>query len=225
MAGCVRVDGQRVDKPGTATSDDAWIEVLETKEPFVSRAGRKLADALDTFDIDPTGWTCLDVGASTGGFTDCLLQRGARRVVALDVGRGQLDYRLRRDERVVVMERTNARHLAADALPERCDLITMDVSFISIVKIVPALVPHLKSAGLLLPMIKPQFEAGRHLVGKGGIVRDETVRREVVDQRIRDLEELGLRCLGHRDSPVHGTEGNRETFALFRLRTDEDTGP
>lgn len=215
MAGCVEVAGRLVDKPGTPVNDDAELRVLESREPYVSRSGRKLESALEAFGLDPSGWTCLDVGASTGGFTDCLLQRGARRVVALDVGRGQLDYGLRNDDRVEVMERVNARHLGPDDLQEPCDLITVDVSFISLTKVVPALLPHLAPGGLLLPMIKPQFEAGRQQVGKGGIVRDEAVRRAVVDERIRDLEALGLRCVGRHDSSVHGARGNRETFALF----------
>jgi 23S rRNA (cytidine1920-2'-O)/16S rRNA (cytidine1409-2'-O)-methyltransferase len=216
MAGLVEVEGRRVDKPGTAVAGEARVAVLAPKEPFVSRAGRKLAHALDHFGLDPAGWTCLDVGASTGGFTDCLLQRGAARVYALDVGYGQLDHRLRTDPRVVVMERINARHLAAGALPEPCGLITVDVSFISLRKIVPALLPHLAAAGLLLPMIKPQFEAGRGAVGKGGILRDEEVRRRVIDECAAGLAALGLAPLGVFDSPVAGTGGNREAFALFR---------
>jgi 23S rRNA (cytidine1920-2'-O)/16S rRNA (cytidine1409-2'-O)-methyltransferase len=155
MAGQVRVDGRVVDKPGTAVKEDAGLAV-EAPPPFVSRAGLKLAAALDAFGVDPSGWVCLDVGASTGGFTDCLLQRGARRVYALDVGRGQLDWRLRQDPRVVAVEGVNARHLDADELPERCDLVTVDVSFISLLKVVPALVPHLRPGGLLLTLVKPR---------------------------------------------------------------------
>lgn len=220
MAGIVEVDGRRVDKPGTAVPEAARLEVQGPKEPFVSRAGRKLAHALDhfgaDFDVSPAGKVCLDVGASTGGFTDCLLQRGAVRVYAVDVGYGQLDQRLRNDPRVVVMERINARHLAPDALPERCRLVTIDVSFISLAKVVPALLPHLEPGGLLLPMIKPQFEAGRGVVGKGGILRDEEVRDQVVRGCAAELAGLGLELLGLHDSPVHGTGGNREAFALLR---------
>jgi len=205
-----------VDKPGTAVSGTARVEVQGPKEPFVSRAGRKLAHALDHFGVDPAGLACLDVGASTGGFTDCLLQRGAEKVYALDVGYGQLDHRLRIDPRVVVMERVNARNLAPDALPEPCGLITLDVSFISLLKVMPALLPHLAPGGLLLPMIKPQFEAGRGAVGKGGILRDEEVRRRVVDECAAGIAALGLEPLGVFDSPVAGTGGNREAFALFR---------
>jgi 23S rRNA (cytidine1920-2'-O)/16S rRNA (cytidine1409-2'-O)-methyltransferase len=222
MAGTVEVAGRRVDKAGTAVPADSPVVVLAPKEPFVSRAGRKLAHALDHFGIDPAGRVCLDVGASTGGFTDCLLQRGAARVYAVDVGYGQLDLRLRNDPRVVVMERINARNLAPDALPEPCDLITIDVSFISLLKVVPALLPHLATAagllpgGLLLPMIKPQFEAGRGAVGKGGILRDEEVRARAVAACAGGIAALGLTPLGVFDSPVAGTGGNREAFALFR---------
>jgi 23S rRNA (cytidine1920-2'-O)/16S rRNA (cytidine1409-2'-O)-methyltransferase len=216
MAGTVEVEGRRVDKPGTAVPGEARLAVLAPKEPFVSRAGRKLAHALDHFGVDPAGWTCLDVGASTGGFTDCLLQRGAARVYAVDVGYGQLDLRLRRDPRVVVMERINARNLAPDALGEPCALITVDVSFISLLKVVPALVAHLAPGGLLLPMIKPQFEAGRGAVGKGGILRNEAVRSRVVRECAEGIAALGLVALGVFDSPVAGTGGNREAFALFR---------
>ena len=216
MAGIVQVDGRRVDKPGTDVPSASRLEVQGPKEPFVSRAGRKLAAALDCFGIDPAGRVCLDVGASTGGFTDCLLQRGAARVYALDVGYGQLDHRLRTDPRVVVMERINARHLAPDALPEPCDLITIDVSFISLAKVVPALLPHLVPGGLLLPMIKPQFEAGRGAVGKGGILRDEELRERVVNECAGELASLGLELLGVHDSAVPGMGGNREAFALLR---------
>lgn len=219
MAGTVEVEGRRVDKPGTEIRGEARVEVLAPREPFVSRAGRKLSHALDHFGLDPAGWVCLDVGASTGGFTDCLLQRGAARVYALDVGYGQLDQRLRNDPRVVVMERVNARYLAPDALPEPCGLITLDLSFISLLKVVPALLPHLSRGapeGLLLPMIKPQFEAGRGAVGKGGILRDEAVRRRVIDECAAGIAALGLEPLGVFDSPVAGTGGNREAFALFR---------
>jgi 23S rRNA (cytidine1920-2'-O)/16S rRNA (cytidine1409-2'-O)-methyltransferase len=230
MAGSVEVEGRRVDKPGTAVRQEARIEVA-AREPFVSRAGRKLAAALDHFAVDLSalnwaGLVCLDVGASTGGFTDCLLQRGAARVYAVDVGYGQLDQRLRNDPRVVVMDRVNARLLPPDALPEPCGLITVDVSFISLLKVVPALLPHLSPGspgspqGLLLPMIKPQFEAGRGAVGKGGILRDEAVRRRVIEECAAGIADLGLEPLGVFDSPVAGSGGNREAFALFRLRGD-----
>ncbi len=224
MAGSIQVDGRRVDKPGTPISDCAELVLLAPKEPYVSRAGRKLAHALDHFELDPRGLVCLDVGASTGGFTDCLLQRGAERVYALDVGYGQLDYRLRKDPRVVVMERVNARHLQASDLPEPCALVTIDVSFISLAKVVPALLTHLAPGGRLLPMIKPQFEAGRRQVGKGGIVRDREVRRTVIERCVGELEDFALTSLGVFDSPVTGVGGNREAFALFERRPEEPDG-
>jgi 23S rRNA (cytidine1920-2'-O)/16S rRNA (cytidine1409-2'-O)-methyltransferase len=216
MAGLVAVDGRRVDKPGTAVKDAAALAVEGPAEPFASRAGRKLEAALDHFGVDPGGRVCLDVGASTGGFTDCLLQRGARRVYAVDVGYGQLDYRLRQDPRVVVMERVNARHLGAGDLPEPVDLTVIDVSFISLLKVVPALLPYLAPGGELLALVKPQFEAGRGAVGKGGILRDEAVRRRTIDATAAGLAALGLGLVGVVDSEVAGAGGNREAFALLR---------
>jgi 23S rRNA (cytidine1920-2'-O)/16S rRNA (cytidine1409-2'-O)-methyltransferase len=224
MAGEVLVDGQKVDKPGTQVKDDAELRLLRDPEPYVSRAGRKLAAALDHFALEPAGLRCLDVGASTGGFTDCLLQRGADHVVALDVGTNQLEYSLRSDPRVTSIEQVNARHLIESDLEGPFDLVTLDLSFISLTKVVPPLLVFLQEGSLLLPLVKPQFEAGRELVGKGGIVRDPEVRRKVVEQRVAQLSELGLgtlhlNSLGTFDSPVHGSEGNRETFALFRFGT------
>jgi len=216
MAGIVEVDGSRIDKPGRPVRANARVVVAGETEPFVSRGGRKLAAALDHFEIDPKGWVCADVGASTGGFTDCLLQRGARRVFAIDVGYGQLDYGLRNDHRVVVMERVNARSLGADALDEVCDLATFDLSFISLTKVVPALIGHVRPRGLLLTLIKPQFEAGRRDVGRGGIVRDDSVRTAAIERTAAGLEELGLERIGLFDCPVHGAKGNREAFALLR---------
>lgn len=221
MAGVVRVDGRPADKPGTPTAEAAALEVVGPREPFVSRAGRKLARALDHFsalhpDLDPRGAVCLDVGASTGGFTDCLLARGAARVYAVDVGYGQLDQRLREDPRVVVMERVNARYLQPSDLPEPCDLATVDVSFISLAKVVPALVPLLRPGGWLLALVKPQFEAGRGKVGKGGVIRDEALRRRVIEDAVRTLAGVGLELADTVDSEVAGARGNREAFALLR---------
>jgi 23S rRNA (cytidine1920-2'-O)/16S rRNA (cytidine1409-2'-O)-methyltransferase len=229
MAGSVEVDGRRVDKPGTQVGETAAVAVVERGEPYASRGGRKLEAALDALGVDPAGKVCLDVGASTGGFTDCLLQRGAARVYALDVGYGQLDYRLRTDPRVVVMERINVRHLAPDALPEPVDLATVDVSFISLTKVVPAILPHLARPlvqpdggaagrpGELLVLIKPQFEAGRGQVGKGGIVRDEELRRRVIAETAEAIAALGLERVAVVDSEVPGVGGNREAFSLYRV--------
>ena len=216
MAGCVEVDGHRIDKPGKAVASAASLAVIEDREPYVSRGGRKLAGALDHFGLDVRDLVCLDVGASTGGFTDCLLQRGARRVYAVDVGYGLLDYSLRSDPRVVVMERVNARHLEPGAIPEAADLATLDLSFISLIKVAPAVVLQLANAGSLLALVKPQFEVGRGAVGKGGIVRDEALRRQVIEERVEQLAALGFTIEGVRDSEVHGAKGNREAFALLK---------
>ncbi len=218
MAGLVEVEGERVDKPGTPIRQGRSIRVSGPAEPYVSRAGRKLEAALDHFAVTVEGLTCLDVGASTGGFTDCLLQRGATRVYAVDVGYGQLDHRLRQDSRVEVMERLNARYLQPDDLPEPCQLVTIDVSFISLLKIVPALLAHMAPDGRLIALVKPQFEAGRRAVGRGGIVRDETVRRRTIDSTVEGLVDLGLDSLGVLDSPVIGAKGNREALACFVKR-------
>lgn len=217
MAGDVEVDGRRIDKAGTAVAEDVEVRLV-AREPYVSRAGRKLAAALDHFRLAVDGLVCCDVGASTGGFTDCLLQRGARKVFAVDVGYGQLDMGLRSDPRVVVLERVNVRYLDPDALGEPCNLVTVDVSFISLVKVVPPLLAHLVPDGHLLTLVKPQFEVGRGQVGKGGIVRDERLRRQVIERRAAEIAELGLSHLGTFDSPVTGAGGNREAFALFRRR-------
>lgn len=218
MAGVVEVDGKRVDKPGTSIRPDARVVVLAPNEPYVSRGGRKLEAALAAFELEPKNWLCLDVGASTGGFTDCLLKHGARRVYSIDVGYGQLDYRLRKDSRVVVLERTNARYLEPDAIPERVDLATLDISFISLVKVMPAVAPLVADGGLMLALVKPQFEAGREEVGKGGVVRDESVRVRTVERVVDSLQRLGLEPLGNFDSPVLGAKrGNQETFALLRF--------
>ncbi|MEO8275462.1 MAG: TlyA family RNA methyltransferase [Thermoanaerobaculia bacterium] len=216
MAGQIEVNGVRVDKPGHPVRADARLEMTGQVNLFVSRAGGKLAAALEEFAVDPAGWRCLDVGASTGGFSDCLLQRGAAEIVAIDVGYGLLDLKVRNDPRVEVRERINARYLAADAFDRPFDLIVVDVSFISLNKVVPALLPHLVAGGLLLPLIKPQFEVGRGGVGKGGLVRDEELRRSTIALRAREISDLGLELIGTYDSPVAGAEGNREAFALLR---------
>ncbi len=177
LAGRVMLEGAVESKAGTQVSEDAEIEIIEPDHPWVSRGGLKLVAALDAYSISPEGVDCLDIGSSTGGFTDVLLERGANRVIALDVGRGQLDWRLRNDPRVIVMEGVNARHLDTVDLPFVAALATVDVSFISLRLVVPALLPHLTSGAWLVCLVKPQFEAGREQVGKGGIVRDEPTRR------------------------------------------------
>ena len=219
LAGKVTVDGRPATKAGSQVKADAVIEIAEPDHPYASRGALKLEAALDTFAIDPSGLDCLDVGASTGGFTDLLLERGARRVIALDVGRGQLDWRLRTDDRVVVMERVNARHLDSTALPFAVSLVVVDVSFISLRLVVPALLSHLLPVAWLVCLVKPQFEAGRHEVGKGGIVRDESTRREAIDDTVRALQNLDLELVGIVPSPIRGQKGNLEELAVFRTPT------
>jgi 23S rRNA (cytidine1920-2'-O)/16S rRNA (cytidine1409-2'-O)-methyltransferase len=215
-AGRVRIgrDGPRATKPGQLVSGD--IELLvEGERRFVSRGGMKLEHALDELDIDVAGLSCLDVGASTGGFTDCLLRRGAARVIALDVGYGQLDWTLRNDPRVEVMERVNARHLQADQLPYRPDLATIDVSFISLTKVLPPVVASLAAGGEVLALVKPQFELGRGRV-RGGVVRAPEERREALLAVARAARETGLAIRGFAPSGLPGPKGNRETFIRCR---------
>ena len=218
LAGRVTVGGRRVDKAGTPIEEDAAIEVAAPEHPYVSRGGVKLEAALDAFGLSPDGLVCLDVGASTGGFTDCLLQRGARRVYAVDVGYGQLDARLRGDPRVVVREKVNARSLSQAEVPEPVGLAAMDLAFISARLVLPAVVPLLAPGAPLVVLVKPQFEAGRGEVPRGGVVRSEETRRRVV----REIEEfaggLGLRHLGSIPSPIRGASGNEEFLAGFRSR-------
>lgn len=216
LAGRVRVGGTVVSKAGAPVTADAEISLEVPDHPYVSRGALKLEAALDTYSVDPAGLDCLDVGASTGGFTDLLLRRGARRVIALDVGRAQLDWGLRQDRRVVVLEGVNARHLGPGDLPFPVDLVTVDVSFISLRLVVPALLPHLRPGGLLVALVKPQFEAGRDEVGSGGVVRDEGVRRRVVEEVVAALEGLGLERVGVVASPITGREGNLEELAVLR---------
>jgi 23S rRNA (cytidine1920-2'-O)/16S rRNA (cytidine1409-2'-O)-methyltransferase len=211
LAGDVQVDGQRSDKPGHTIPESARID-LARRPPYVSRGGLKLAAALDHFRIDPTGFTCIDVGASTGGFTDCLLQRGAARVWAVDVGHGQIDWKLRNDPRVVLREGVNARYLQPADFP-RFDLAVCDASFISATMLVPAIAPLLGPAGAMIVLVKPQFEAGRNKVGKGGIVRDPEVHRAACDRVRVAVEALGFSA-DLMDSPIEGAEGNRE-FLLY----------
>jgi 23S rRNA (cytidine1920-2'-O)/16S rRNA (cytidine1409-2'-O)-methyltransferase len=213
-AGLVRIADRVFDKPGTQVAMDATVEV-EARPRFASRGGEKLAAALTRFELDVTGMIAADVGASTGGFTDCLLQRGARRIYAIDVGYGQLAWRLRNDDRVIVMERTNARYL--EDLPEPIDLVTADVSFISLELILPAAVDWLRPGGRVVALIKPQFEAGRREVGKGGVVRDPDVHRAVLERVMGMAAELGLGLRGLMVSPLRGPAGNVEFLGWWEL--------
>jgi 23S rRNA (cytidine1920-2'-O)/16S rRNA (cytidine1409-2'-O)-methyltransferase len=215
IAGRVTVDGQKSDKPGHSFAADCRIDVAEGL-PYVSRGGVKLAAALDHFLIDVTGRVCLDVGASTGGFTDCLLQRGAARVWAIDVGHGQLDWRIRNDARVVVQEGLNARFLQPADFPERFELVVCDASFISTTLLLPAIAAVLAEHGEMVILVKPQFEAGRAQVGKGGIVRDPEVQRAACERVTAAVEALGFSA-ALMESPILGAEGNRE-FLLYARR-------
>jgi 23S rRNA (cytidine1920-2'-O)/16S rRNA (cytidine1409-2'-O)-methyltransferase len=216
LAGQVVVADQRVDKPGTRVSAEADIRLKGEPMPYVSRGGLKLEAALEHFQLDVRGAVAADVGASTGGFTDCLLQAGARKVHALDVGRGQLHARLRADPRVVLHEGINARHLKSSDLPEQVSILVLDVSFISLTHVLPATVPFLAPGGVTVALVKPQFEAGRGQVGKGGVVRDDAVRAEAVARVQACMEQLGLVPMGALDSPVHGPAGNREILLVAR---------
>lgn len=212
MAGEVRVNGQKASKPGQTVDDAAALEVLE-RPPYVSRGGLKLAAALRHFAIDPTGKVCLDVGSSTGGFTDALLQGGAARVHCVDVGAGQLDWKLRTDPRVVLHEGINARTIALPEIGELSDLLTCDVSFISVTLILPAAVPLLRPDGQMVILIKPQFEVGKGQVGKGGIVRDPALHEAACRRVSRDVTEFGF-TIDMMESPILGAEGNKE-FLLY----------
>lgn len=216
LAGRVTVDGTAESKAGAQVRPDCEIACVSPDCPWVGRGGVKLAHALDVFGIDVTGREALDIGASTGGFTDVLLQRGAARVVALDVGHGQLDWTLREDPRVVVLERRNARELVLDWLPARPAIVTIDVSFISLRLILPALPPWLADGAHVVALVKPQFEAGRAEVGKGGIVSDAAVHARVVDEVSAAARALGFQVLRHCESPITGTEGNREFLLHLR---------
>lgn len=222
MAGHVSVDGRVITKAGALVDPDADVILKQADHPWVGRGGLKLAHALETFNIDVSGALALDIGASTGGFTDVLLQRGARRVVALDVGHNQIDWRLRTDPRVVVLEGVNARYLKPEGLPEDArvfDIITIDVSFIALAHILPVVPPLLASSGRAIALVKPQFEAGRHDVGAGGIVTDPAVHARVMEDVTRAAHQVGLTRLADTPSPVEGAEGNREFLLLLAPAT------
>ena len=212
LAGQVLVDEQKIEKCGTAVSSEARLRLLGEPPRYVSRAGLKLEAALDHFGVDPKGKTCLDIGASTGGFTDCLLQRGASRVIAVDAGTNQLDWKLRQDSRVTVMEKTNARYLGFDQIGVRVALVTMDVSFISSTLILPSIPPLLEEGAELLVLVKPQFEVGPGQVGKGGVVRDPRLHEEAVSKVAKKTAELGFCEIGRVESVLPGVSGNLEFF-------------
>ena len=221
MAGQVLVNEQKIDKPGTPVAPDVQIRFLGNKLPFVSRGGLKLAKALQIFPISVEGKVVADIGASTGGFTDCALQNGAVKVYAIDVGYGQLAWKLRSDERVINMERTNVRYLEVDSLPEQVDAATIDVAFISLDKILPAVHKILKQEGFVIALIKPQFEAGKENVGKKGVVRDAKVHEEVINNVIAFAKEEGFGIAGLDFSPIKGPEGNIEYLLYLTLGEDD----
>jgi 23S rRNA (cytidine1920-2'-O)/16S rRNA (cytidine1409-2'-O)-methyltransferase len=214
LAGQVVVGDQRVDKPGTQVSVDAELRLKGEVLPYVSRGGLKLKAAIDRFGLDMRGRICADIGASTGGFTDCLLQEGAARVHAIDVGYGQLHEKLRTDPRVRSRERVNARYLTAEDLPEKVGIAVVDVSFISLTQVLPAVLPFLEPGGLLVALVKPQFEVGRERIGKGGVVRDAAARQEAIDTVAAFAREQGLEVRGVMDSPVPGPAGNVEALLV-----------
>lgn len=215
MSGIVYVDGQKEDKAGSSFSTDAEIEVRGNRPKYVSRGGLKLEKALKAFHICLDGKTCMDVGASTGGFTDCMLKNGAARVYAIDVGHGQLDWGLRQDPRVVCMEKTNIRYLTAEEVPEKMSFVSIDVSFISLSKVFPAVQGILKTDGEVAALIKPQFEAGREKVGKHGVVRDPLVHIDVIRNAIRSAKENQFVAHALTYSPIRGPEGNIEYLCHF----------
>jgi 23S rRNA (cytidine1920-2'-O)/16S rRNA (cytidine1409-2'-O)-methyltransferase len=220
LANQVTVNGKPSSKAGTPVDDEDDIQLKAPDHPWVSRGGLKLAHALETFGVDVTGAVALDIGASTGGFTDVLLHHGATRVVALDVGHNQIDWKLRTDARVTVLEHVNARYLEAAQLPEdarRFDIVTIDVSFISLAHILPVVPAILAPGGRVVALVKPQFEAGRDDVGKGGIVRDPAVHTRVVEDVTRAAAEVGLKRVGLAPSPIEGAEGNKEFLLCLAL--------
>ena len=225
MSGLVFVNGQRLDKPGMSVDENAIVELKGEAVPYVSRGGLKLEKALRLFDFDPSGLVCMDCGASTGGFTDVLLQNGAAKVYAVDVGYGQLDWKLRSDARVVCLERTNARYLSTEQIPEALDFASIDVSFISLKLIFPALYTLLREGGEVACLIKPQFEAGREKVGKKGVVRDPAVHLEVLESFLRHAKENNFTVLGITYSPIRGPEGNIEYLGYLKKGGEADCVP
>ena len=222
MAGEVFIDTLRIDKPGTAVPEDALLTVKEQAIPFVSRGGLKLDKAVRKYGLDFTDMVTMDVGASTGGFTDCMLQNGAAKVYAVDVGTNQLAWKLRTDPRVVCLEKTNARTLTAEQVPDPLDFASIDVSFISLKLIFPALYPLLRQGGEIACLIKPQFEAGREKVGKKGVIRDAAVHLEVLEHFLEHAKENNFTILGITYSPIRGPEGNIEYLGYLRKSEEQD---
>ena len=225
MSGIVFVDGQKADKPGMPVSPDAKVEIHGDTLRYVSRGGLKIEKALKAFEYDANGLTCIDCGASTGGFTDCLLQNGAKKIFAVDVGYGQLAWSLRNDERVVSMERTNIRHVTPEMIGEEMDLAVMDLSFISLKLVLPVVYDLLKAEGDILCLVKPQFEAGKEKVGKKGVVRDVAVHQEVIENFLVYSAEAGYTCMGLSFSPIKGPEGNIEYLAWLKKGVHEPRFP
>ena len=221
MTGKVLVAEEREEKAGAMVAPDVEIRIKGEPEPFVSRGGYKLLKALTAFAIDLTGKTCMDIGASTGGFTDCMLQHGAKRVYSIDVGYGQLAWSLRQDERVVVLEKTNVRYLTEEQVPEPVDFASVDVSFISLTKIIDAAQTRLKYGGEMVCLIKPQFEAGREKVGKNGVVRDKKVHQEVIEQIVQEMQDRQFVVLGLDFSPIKGPAGNIEYLLYIKNQKQE----
>ncbi len=224
LAGQVLVNGQKKDKAGTLVADDADIRILGEQMPYVSRGGLKLEAALREFSIDVTGTTALDAGASTGGFTDCLLQHGAMKVYAVDVGYGQMAWKIRQDPRIVVIERTNVRDIDPALVPEKVDIIVIDVSFISLEKVIPSVLRFLKPSAGIVALIKPQFEVGKGQVGKGGIVRDEAARNTVVEKVRTAFQSAGLDVQGIIPSPITGQDGNVE-YLIYAVMRPANSSP
>lgn len=220
MSGNVFVEGQREDKAGTTFSEEVQIEIKGHTLPYVSRGGLKLEKALANFDVTVEGKVCTDVGSSTGGFTDCMLQNGAVKVFAIDVGRGQLDWKLRQDERVICMEKTNIRYVTPEDIGEPIDFSSIDVSFISLTKVLEPIRNYLKADGEIVALIKPQFEAGREKVGKKGVVRERSTHREVIEKVAVYAHSIGFEILNIDFSPIKGPEGNIEY--LIHLKKHED---
>jgi 23S rRNA (cytidine1920-2'-O)/16S rRNA (cytidine1409-2'-O)-methyltransferase len=218
MAGLILVDDQKIEKSGTKVEDTSVIRVLGDNCPFVSRGGLKIEKALNEFKVDVTGLVAADIGAGTGGFTDCLLQRGIKKVYAIDVGYGQIAWKLRQDPRVIVIERKNAKHITESELGEKVDLVVMDVSFISITKILPAISGILKDSGIIVTLVKPQFEAGREEVPRGGVIKSANVHKKVLENIRTAAKENGYKVLAETNSPITGRDGNTE-FLMYLKRS------